>query len=86
MSQAPPELPSPSETVNAQGGKKHLHDAVLNFSQLELQAKSDHMLRGMVKKNQKQPKTNPPTNLGHPWIWHLLFTYHVQSYELANLY
>lgn len=44
------------------------------------------MLRGMVKKKSKTTKNKPQKNLWHPWIWDLLFKYHVQLYELANLY
>lgn len=36
---------------------------MLSFSQLELEAKSDRMLRGMVKKNPENNQKQPPKKL-----------------------
>lgn len=65
-------------------------EALLNFSEFELQAGSDHMLRGVVKTkqpnqtqqpNKKQPKTNSQKTCSIPGLG--ILTYHVQSYELV---
>lgn len=65
-------------------------EALLNFSEFELQAGSDHMLRGWLKQNnqtkhkqpnKKQPKTNSQKTCSIPGLG--ILTYHVQSYELV---